>query len=129
MCLQLWSCRCEATRRLGLHDLLAQELSSLFSILPPSHSLSEPPHVSPLIPFDLILTHASLHGLLGQCAPTIDALFQLLQACKKERQREKDEAARQLWQVRMRSVGLTVLNFLTKDKVSLPSLFTRACGR
>lgn len=65
-----------------------------------------------------MITHASLHGLLGRPGPSLNALFELLQACKLEYRLSQD-VTRQLWQGRIRYVGLKVLTFLMDEKVGL----------
>lgn len=117
--LQLWSLRAEALQRLGLFHLLAQELSSVFALLPRPWTLSQPPFVHPSMPFQLAFTYASLQGYLGKPTLSIDALLELLQACKLEL---KDALAQgrpiQAWEHRLKSVGEALVDVLVDDKVS-----------
>lgn len=102
---------------------MAQELSALFAVLPPPYSISEKPHISTLIPFPLILAHASLPGLTGQPSRSVDMLFALLHACRLDAQNpdlkpeeNKEEHSAAAFE-RIRLVCIRLIAFLQDDKV------------
>ncbi|KAI5477939.1 tetratricopeptide repeat protein 15 [Pseudohyphozyma bogoriensis] len=134
--LRHWTLRLHALLRLSLHTHFATELSSLYSILPPSSFLSNAstsptldpsaPLFHPAVPFEIHVMLATLPGLRGDRERSVEVLGDVVRGAKREywaAKREGDVVKEGLWKTRVERVG-ALLGGVLEELNAYPSVST-----
>ncbi|GAA6011784.1 hypothetical protein JCM10207_004243 [Rhodosporidiobolus poonsookiae] len=121
-----WLLRFHSLLRLRLIPQLAVELSSIFSLLPPSSCLAisagafppDTPRFHPAVPFDLHILAAALPGLQGHKQRSVETLAALLKSAKEELWAAKAPEEEELWRGRAEQVGRMLTDLLLEIKAN-----------